>query len=139
MKLFLDSSVVLAACGSANGASREVFRLAIANGWTLVVTPYVIAEVELNLPQLPPAGRGAWPEIQNQLSLMNDVFTLDRPVVFDPAKDRPVLFAALAWADVLLTLDQADFGSLMGGSFYGLRVIRPGSFLAQERADGRLR
>jgi hypothetical protein len=44
---------------------------------------------------------------------MDDVLTLNRPAVFHAAKDRPILFSALAWADVLLTLDRGDFGSLM--------------------------
>ena len=52
MRLFLDTSVVLAAGGSANGAAREIFRLAVPNQWTLVVTPYVVEEVLRNLPQL---------------------------------------------------------------------------------------
>ena len=70
---------------------------------------------------------------------MNDVLTLDRPSVFGPQKDRPILFSALAWADVLLTHDTGDFGALAEGQFYGLRIERPGSFLDQERAAGRLR
>jgi len=44
---------------------------------------------------------------------MDDVLTLDRPAVFHAGKDRPILFSALAWADVLLTLDRGDFGGLM--------------------------
>jgi hypothetical protein len=48
------------------------------------------------------------------------------------------LFTALAWAAVLLTLDQADFADLLGGRFYGLRVLVPSEFLARERAAGRL-
>jgi len=69
---------------------------------------------------------------------MEDVLTLDRPVVFEAAKDRPILFGAFAWADVLLTLDSADFGELLGKTFYGLRVLKPGIFLEQERSAGRL-
>ena len=56
-----------------------------------------------------------------------------RPAVFGPAKDRPILYRALAWADVLLTLDQGDFGSVMGKRFYDLEVLRPGTFLTRER------
>jgi hypothetical protein len=67
------------------------------------------------------------------------VVTLDRPVVFEAAKDRPILFSALAWADVLLTLDRGDFGSLMDSSFYGLLVLKPGTLLERERANGNLR
>jgi hypothetical protein len=69
---------------------------------------------------------------------VDDVLTLDRAVVFEPAKDRPILFTALAWADVLLTLDRADFGALLGSTFYGLAIVTPGLFLERERAAGRL-
>jgi fermentation-respiration switch protein FrsA (DUF1100 family) len=66
------------------------------------------------------------------------VLTLDRPVIFGAAKDRPILFSALAWADVLLTLDANDFAQMLGGTFYGLPVLKPGHFLQRERSAGRL-
>jgi hypothetical protein len=72
------------------------------------------------------------------LVLVRDVWTLDRPAVFGPAKDRPVLFTAVAWAELLLTLDRGDFASVMGSRFYGLNVLTPGDFLQRERAAGRL-
>ena len=53
--------------------------------------------------------------------------------------DRPILFSALAWSDVLLTLDRGDFGELLGKTFYELWVLTPGAFLEQERAAGRLK
>ena len=61
-----------------------------------------------------------------------------RPVLFAASKDRPILFSALAAANVLLTLHEADFATLLDGSFYGLRVRLPYSFLEEERAAGRL-
>lgn len=70
---------------------------------------------------------------------MDDVFTLDRPAVFEVAKDRPILFSALAWADVLLTLDRGDFAGLLDQVFYGLWITKPGTFLQRERDAGRLR
>ena len=73
------------------------------------------------------------------LLVMDDVLTLDRPAVFHAAKDRPILFSALAWADVLLTLDRGDFGGLMDKPFYGLLVFKPGVFLERERSAGRLK
>ena len=54
------------------------------------------------------------------------------------AKDRPVLFTAAAFSDVLLSLDRADFGGLMQTGFYSLQVLTPGEFLRRERAAGRL-
>lgn len=46
MKLFLEASVVLAACGRAAGASHAIFDLAPAQGWRLLAGDYVLREVE---------------------------------------------------------------------------------------------
>ena len=138
MRLFLDASVLLAACGSASGASQGVFRHAGAQGWVLVTVPYALHEVFNNLPDFPPAASAEWARLRPELLVMDDVLTVDRPVVFPAGKDRPILFSALAWADVLLTLDRGDFAPMLGRSFYELRVMTPGQFLRQERESGRL-
>jgi hypothetical protein len=39
---------------------------------------------------------------------------------------------------VLLTLDRREFTDLLGTSFYGLAILKPGDFLQRERAAGRL-
>ena len=139
MRLFLDTSVLLAASGSGKGASREIFRLASPNQWTLIATPYVVEEVRRNLPNFPASAGADWNRFRGDLLLMDDVFTVDRPAVFAPAKDRPILFSALAWSDVLLTLDRGDFETLLGSEFYGLAILTPGNFLMRERATGRLK
>ena len=139
MRLFLDTSVLLAASGSDRGASREIFRRAPECGWSLLTSPYVIDEVHANLSNLPATATVDWAQLRSSLVLMDDVLTLDRAAVFEPAKDRPILFSALAWSEVLLTLDRADFGTLVGGTFYGLSILTPGMFLERERAAGRLR
>jgi len=138
VRLFLDTSVLLAASGSATGASREIFRRAPANGWLLIATPYVLEEVVRNLPHLPATATADWAAIRPALLVMDDVLTLDRPSVFPVSKDRPILFGALAWADILLSLDEGDFGIFMQTPFYELLVFRPGIFLQRERAAGRL-
>lgn len=137
MKLFLDSSVVLAASGSESGASYEIFRRASANGWVLLATPYVVEEVLANLPDLPAAATARWAKLRPLIELADDVLTLDRIAVFEPAKDRPILFSALAWSDALLTLDRGDFGAMMGGTFFGLLVLTPAMLLQRERDAGR--
>ena len=139
MTVFLDTSVLLAACGSRKGASREIFRRAPKQPWTLVTIPYVLEEVARNLKNLPPEATADWVRLRRQLTIEDNVLSLDRPTIFAPAKDRPILFSALAWADVLLTLDSKDFGELLGSEFYGLTVLRPGAFLERERAMNRLR
>ncbi len=139
MRLFVDTSVLLAACASASGAAREIFRVAGVNGWVLVATPYVIEEVLRNLPDFPVAASGWWVRLRREILVMDDVLTLNRPVVFPVSKDKPILFGVLAWADALLTLDRGDFTALLGTAFYGMPVLRPGQFLERERAAGRLR
>jgi len=81
MRLFLDTSVLLAASGSTNGASREIFRLASPNQWTLISTPYVIEEVRRNLSNFPTAASSDWNRLRGELLMMDDVFTVDRPAV----------------------------------------------------------
>ena len=138
MRLFLDTSVLLAACGSTTGASHEIFRQARVHGWVLIATPYVIGEVLNNLADFPPGATSQWASLRADLLVLDDVLTLNRPVVFAAAKDRPIIFSALAWADVLLTRDTGDFRELLGGSFYELVVLTPGDFLQRERRAGRL-
>lgn len=104
----------------------------------MLATPYVIEEVLANLADLPAGATSSWAAIRPTLALVDDVLTLDRAVVFEPAKDRPILFSALAWADVLLTLDRSDFGRLLGTTFYDLPILTPAMFLHRERAAGRL-
>ena len=139
MKLFLDTSVLLAACGSAKGASRAVFDLALVQGWILVSSPYAVGETVKNLAKFPPSATAEWVRLRPRLVIVDDVVSLDRPVIFAASKDRPVLFTALAWSGTLLTLDREDFADLLGGSFYGLKVLLPFDFLEEERAAGRLK
>jgi len=58
VRLFLDASVVLAACGRAAGASHTIFDLAEAQGWRLLTGEYVMREAERNVRErLPAAAR----------------------------------------------------------------------------------
>lgn len=139
MNLFLDTSVVLSACGSSAGASRAVFDRAIDQGWSLLTSNYVLSEVAVNLPLLPSDAATQWARLRAALAKVPDVLTFEWATVFTPAKDRPILFTAAAWADVLLTLDRHDFGNLLGGAFYGLVILKPGDFLKRERAVGKMR
>lgn len=91
-----------------------------------------------NLPFLDPDALASWQGLSEHLSLVEDSLVMDWPVVFSPAKDRPILFTAMAYADVLLTLDRGDFGPLMGVGFYGLQIMKPGDFLFREREMGRI-
>lgn len=91
---------------------------------------YILDEVLVNLPNFAAAATSVWIALRSELTIVDDVVTIDRIAVVGPSKDRPILFTALASADVLLTLDRGDFGDLLGETFYGLQILTPGDFLA---------
>lgn len=138
MNIFLDSSIAVAASLSATGASREVFNHAAKQGWLLFVSPWVLREVRDNLANKPPEATRAWVSLRAKATVESDELTFDWPIAFEASKDKPVLFTALACADVLLTLDRRDFRDLLGQTIYDLRVFTPGEFLRIEREAGRL-
>ena len=138
MTLFLDSSVAVAASLSATGASREVFHHAARQGWRLLISPWVLREARDNLADKPPDAVRAWVSLRGKATVEDDELTFDWRIVFEASKDKPILFTALACADVLLTLDRRDFRDLLGQTIYGLCVLTPGEFLHIERESGRL-
>jgi predicted nucleic acid-binding protein len=140
VNLFLDTSVLLAASGSAKGASRFVFQHAKANGWRLLTSTYCVEETHRNARKLGPKAAPFWrASLLPELTLVPIELTFDKVLVFPKAKDRPVLLSALgAEADVLLTLDEADFQNVIGAQIYGLQVRSPGQFLANQRDAGLL-
>ena len=140
MRLFLDTSVLLAAAGSAGGASRFVVTEAAAQGWALATADYCEEEVRRNLAKLAASAPGSWQRIISPTLEVTPVrLTLDRPLVFPKAKDRPVVISALAarcaW---LLTLDETDFHGNLGREIYGMRIATPGEFLIEQRQAGLL-
>ncbi len=111
----------------------ELFLTAIRKKGGPSASPYVLSEVRLNITSLGSDAVSQWGKFEGNLSLVRDEFVAEWAVVFAAAKNRPVLFSALAFADILLTLDQRDFGPLMGTGFYGLEVMKPGDFLKARR------
>ena len=135
MRLFLDSSVLLAAAGSSKGASRLLFDIASRHGWELLTAEYCLREAEFNLPKLGKKAELSWTQIIRPAVIpLSTRLTLDRPLIFRATKDRPVVISALSQkADYLLTLDRDDFHGLLGRSVYGLPIRTPGEFLREIR------
>ncbi|HZL45716.1 MAG TPA: PIN domain-containing protein [Opitutaceae bacterium] len=138
MRIFLDTSVLLAAAGSSRGASRFLITQADAHSWELVSSDYCAEEARRNLPKLGRSAAAAWrTAIAPSLRLARASLALDKPLVFPKAKDRPVVITVLATrAEWLLTLDEADFRGKLGREVYGLRIATPGEFLREQRARG---
>ena len=133
MRLFFDSSVLLAAAGSTSGASRLLITSAKREGWTLLSSVYCVREVEHNLPKLGSKATTDWNRlIKPKLTVVGTHLILDRPLIYRAVKDRPVVITALSLkADTLLTLDRDDFHDLLGSSVYGLPIRTPGEFLRE--------
>lgn len=140
MKLFLDTSVLLAAAGSTSGASHAVFAYALPQHWTLLTSRYCLAETTKNLAKLPPAAGQLWSHtLRASLTVVTDAVVINKPLALARGKDKPVLITALAEAcDYLLTLDRADFAGLLQTSVYGTCVSTPADFLIRLRAAGKL-
>jgi predicted nucleic acid-binding protein len=138
VRLFLDTSVLLAASASAKGASRYLITAASGQDWELVSSDYCDLETRRNLPKVGRAAAGSWKsQIKPRVRFVRADLTLDRPLVFPKAKDRPIVITALASrSDWLLTLDDGDFPAKLGREVYGLRIATPGEFLQEQRARG---
>jgi predicted nucleic acid-binding protein len=132
LKVFIDTSVVIAACGRLSGASRLVFDSARKCNWILQSSNYSNAEIERNIVKLPVSAQSEWHVLRARLESVPDVVTFPWITVFTTIKDRPILFTAATHSHVLLTLDRRDFIALLGTNFYGLSILSPGAFLKAE-------
>jgi predicted nucleic acid-binding protein len=139
VRIFLDTSVLLAATGTGDGASR-FFRNADAQKWVLVSCDYCAEEARRNLGKLGATAHALWSSIISPAVEFTDVeVALDRPLVFPKAKDRPVVISALAaGCEWLLTLDEKDFQRNLGRHIYGMAISTPGGFLIAQRKLGLL-
>lgn len=130
MRIFLDSSVLLSACGSGKSLSRLITEIAPAWGWQLVSASYCQAETGKNNRKL---GEGAvlnWTAMRTRIEWVPNALTSKKPLLLTASKDKPVLISALAArCEVLLTLDRGDFGIVLGTTVYGMLVSTPREFL----------
>lgn len=138
MKVFLDTSVLLSACGSSKGASRYVVENADSKDWELVSSLYCREETLRNLCKLGLDAENYFSvRIERGIKWKTDVVVRDRIVMFPKAKDRPVILTALAeQCAVLLTLDRVDFQKSVGGQFYAMAIRTPGDWLIELRDKG---
>jgi hypothetical protein len=139
VRLFLDTSVLLAAAGSGRGASRFLITEAATQGWVLVSADYCQEEARRNLAKIG-ASEASWRKIVAPALEFTAVrLALDKPLVFPKAKDRPVVISALAArCEWLLTLDETDFHGNLGREIYGMAIATPGQFLIEQRQQGLL-
>jgi predicted nucleic acid-binding protein len=128
--VFLDTSTILAASWSVKGLSHVVIEYGQKAGWKLITADYCLAEVEKNIAKHP-SGVTRWSRsIQPCLEVVGSIYVLDRPIVFDATKDKPVILSAIGGAaNYLVTLDTTDFAHVLGTTVYGVNVRTPKTFL----------
>ena len=138
MKLFLDTSVLLAAAGSTQGASRFVLEQTRRKEWELLTAQYCVDEAKRNISKLGArAVTTLGAIVMPALRVVSTKLAFDKVLVFPKAKDRPVLLSALGCeADFLLTLDETDFQGVIGNRIYNMEIRSPGQFLLEMRTAG---
>jgi predicted nucleic acid-binding protein len=130
--VFLDTSTILAACWSAKGLSHVLIDQGPTAGWRLITANYCISEVEKNVLKHP-SGAIRWNHtIRRSLEVVGSIYVIDRPIVFDASKDKPVILSAIGSnADYLITSDTTDFAHVLGTIVYGVNVRTPKMFLLE--------
>lgn len=125
MRLFLDANVLWSAA-SHPGAVHELLAALRESGHALVADGFVIEEARRNLPPAAQGRLAAWirvMEVRPAGEIEPDAQTHGLP-----AKDVPVLRAAVAWrCDVLVTGDRRHFRHLMGRRVEGVLVLATSS------------
>lgn len=132
MIVFVDTSTILAACWSAKGLSHVLFDHGPRAGWKLITADYCISEGDRNVLKHS-SGATRWNRvIRPRLEVVGSVYVIDRPIVFDATKDRPVILSAIGSdADYLVTSDTSDFAHVLGTIVYGVNVRTPKTFLLE--------
>lgn len=139
LKVFLDSSALIAGVASTKGAARAVLQLAEIGLIELIVSRQVIVEADRNIEEKLPEMLS---EYRGFIKLLAPVL-LDDPLQKDVAKyltvinpnDAPILASAvISGADFLVTWDKKHFISKNIRVHSGLKIVTPGEFLRHFRA-----
>ena len=133
MRVFLDSSVIISACGSDKSLSRLICQIHANHSWEIISSAYCRAEVSRNIVKFGAEATDAWSRLLDRVAWVPNALTSERPLLLTAGKDKPVLISALAaQSKVLLTLDTGDFGLLIGTEVYGMLVTTPRDFLVRQ-------
>ena len=134
LRVFLDTSALIAGIASSTGAAREVFRLAELQLIELVLSIQVIVEADRNIEAKLPEMLYEYRAFLGLLSplLVDDPSSKDIKKyagLIDP-DDAPILAAAVAAkVDCLVTWDKKHFLKTDINTGTDMKVLSPGEFL----------
>ena len=95
VRIFLDSSVLLSACGSEKSLSRLIFEIAAERGWQLVSASYWHAETSRNIVKLGEKAVDLWQTMGAKVEWVPNALTSSKPLLLTASKDKPVLISLL--------------------------------------------
>jgi hypothetical protein len=128
MRIFLGANVLFSAA-RASGATRQLVAALHAAGHRLVADEYVADEARRNIAaKASPEAVDYLQALLGQLEVHAVQFQSlsQADVMWLPAKDRPVLLAAIALkCDALLTGDRTHFGAAYGKTLDGVTIYSP--------------
>ena len=138
IRAFIDASVLIAACFSSTGASREIILQAIRGNVSPVISELVIQETERNLTDKAPEALPAFHQFLDAVS-----FEFVRPTkqqvlqaaAYIALKDAPIVAAAKrAQVDYLVSLDRRHLVGLPEvAQKSGLNIVLPKQLLEEIR------
>jgi putative PIN family toxin of toxin-antitoxin system len=137
VRLVLDTSVIVSAFRSRNGASRQLFAELTQRRFIVIATPACFLEYEEVLSRPEQAGIHGYstPDIDkflNALARYTELVQVNytyRPQLRDP-DDEFILEAAInGFADIIATFNVNDF--LPEASHFGIEVLPPGRIIKE--------
>jgi predicted nucleic acid-binding protein len=136
-RIFADTSILIAGCGSKTGASRAVLTMAEIGLFKLVVSEQVMEECQRNFQKKLPAAIPIFTQIiaaiDPEIKPNPQPAESERWKTIIEAKDTPILAAAvLAKVDRLLSLNTKDFTAEVAAKS-GLVIQTPAEFIGEVR------
>lgn len=129
MRVFLDANILFSAAHHTESPLHGFFRLAEAGVCELVASPFALDEARRNIARKHPAKTADLEQLIVRIAICREATSDEVRWARStglPDKDVPILAAAVqAKADILVTGDRADFGSLYGHNLRGLEILPP--------------
>ena len=135
-KLLLDTSVLISGLNSSLGASAKILSLAKENKISILVTFYILDEIEKVIEEKLPRLKAPFVELETEWFLQvcktPSLAKIKKAaaIISDP-KDAPILASAIhEKVDYLITLDRKDFiDDPQVSKKSRVKILTPGSFV----------
>ena len=136
--IFLDTSVLLSACGSDKGASRFIIESANQYNWVRQVRTIAAKKPHETWTNSARTRGLLTKHLDQQIDWQLDALTSDDIILFDKAKDRPVLISALYRNQMPYSLWTEQTSTTTGAAVLRHCNSHSGEWLMEQRESGAL-